>query len=68
MKRHPRSCARFQTLQYFPDTYFQVVISQTVALQNERNEIDIRRRQMAARVLLIAALGKGWDTSQLPTC
>ena len=50
------------------DTYLQEVISQTVALQNERNEIDIRRRQMAASVLLIKALGGGWDTSQLPTC
>jgi DNA-binding MarR family transcriptional regulator len=32
------------------DTYLQVVISQTVALQNERNEIDIRRRQTTARL------------------
>jgi len=45
----------------------QVVVSQTVDLQNERNETDIRRRQMAASVLLIKALGGGWDTSQLPT-
>jgi NodT family efflux transporter outer membrane factor (OMF) lipoprotein len=49
------------------DTYLQVVVSQTVALQNERNEIDIRRRQMAATVLLVKALGGGWDTSQLPS-
>jgi outer membrane protein TolC len=38
------------------DTYLQKVISQTVALQNERNEIDIRRRRMAASILLIEAL------------
>jgi DNA-binding MarR family transcriptional regulator len=50
------------------DTYLEEVISQTVALQNERNEIDIRRRQIAASILLIKALGGGWHTSQLPTC
>src|SRR5947209_20633013 len=43
------------------DTYLQEVISQTAALQNERNEIDIRRRQTAASVLLIKALGGGWE-------
>ena len=50
------------------DTYLQEVISQTVALQNERNKIDIRRRQMVASVLLLKALGGGWDTSHLTTC
>jgi NodT family efflux transporter outer membrane factor (OMF) lipoprotein len=48
------------------DTYLQVVTSQTVALQNERNDIDITRRRLEASVLLIKALGGGWDTSQLP--
>ena len=44
----------------------QVVVSQSVTLQNERNEIDIRWRQMAASLLLIKTLGRGRDTSQLP--
>jgi NodT family efflux transporter outer membrane factor (OMF) lipoprotein len=48
------------------DTYLQVVTAQTTALTNERNDIDIERRQMDASVLLIKALGGGWDTSQLP--
>ncbi|WP_263382281.1 efflux transporter outer membrane subunit [Granulicella arctica] len=48
------------------DTYLQVVTAQTTALVNERNDIDIERRQMDASVLLIKALGGGWDTSQLP--
>jgi NodT family efflux transporter outer membrane factor (OMF) lipoprotein len=48
------------------DTYLQVVTSQTAFLANERNDIDITRRRLEASVLLIKALGGGWDTSQLP--
>jgi NodT family efflux transporter outer membrane factor (OMF) lipoprotein len=49
------------------DTYLQVVTSQTTALSNEQNDIDIRRRQLNASVLLIKAVGGGWDISQLPS-
>jgi NodT family efflux transporter outer membrane factor (OMF) lipoprotein len=48
------------------DTYLEVVTAQTTALTNERNDIDIMRRQMDASVLLIKALGGGWDASSLP--
>jgi len=48
------------------DTYLQVVTSQTVALANERNDIDILRRRLEANVLLIKAIGGGWDVSNLP--
>lgn len=48
------------------DTYLQVIISQTALLQNERNDIDITRRRLEASVLLIKALGGGWNASQLP--
>lgn len=48
------------------DTYLQVVTAETTALQNERNQISIQRRQMDASVLLIKALGGGWTTAQLP--
>lgn len=48
------------------DTYLQVVIAQTTALTNERNDIDIMRRQMDASVLLIKALGGGWNVAALP--
>ncbi len=48
------------------DTYLQVVTAQTTALTNERNDIDIMRRQMDASVLLIKALGGGWNTTKLP--
>lgn len=48
------------------DTYLQVVTSQTTALANERNDIDILRRRLDASVLLVKALGGGWDVSELP--
>jgi NodT family efflux transporter outer membrane factor (OMF) lipoprotein len=48
------------------DTYLQVVTAQTTALNNERNDIDIMRRQMDASVLLIKALGGGWNVTNLP--
>ena len=48
------------------DTYLQVITAQTLALNNERNDIDIMRRRMDASVLLIKALGGGWDVTKLP--
>ncbi len=48
------------------DTYLQVITAQTAALTNERNDIDIMRRRMDASVLLVKALGGGWNTNQLP--
>jgi NodT family efflux transporter outer membrane factor (OMF) lipoprotein len=49
------------------DTYLQVITAETTELANERNAIDILRRRMDASVLLVKALGGGWDISQLPT-
>jgi NodT family efflux transporter outer membrane factor (OMF) lipoprotein len=49
------------------DPYLQVLTAQTIALQNERNDVDILRRRMDASVLLIKALGGGWNRSQLPS-
>jgi len=48
------------------DPYLKVLPAQTIALQNERNDIDILRRRMDASVLLIKALGGGWTVSELP--
>jgi NodT family efflux transporter outer membrane factor (OMF) lipoprotein len=48
------------------DTYLQVITWQTAALQNARNDIDIMRRRLEADVLLIKALGGGWNVSSLP--
>jgi NodT family efflux transporter outer membrane factor (OMF) lipoprotein len=52
--------------QFGVDPYLQVVSAQTIALLNERNEVDILRRRMDASVLLIKGLGGGWDVSRLP--
>jgi len=48
------------------DNYLQVITAQTAALQNQRNDVDIRRRQAEAGILLIKALGGGWRSSDLP--
>ena len=48
------------------DTYLQVITAQTTALNSERNDIDILRRRMDGTVMLVKALGGGWDRSQLP--
>ncbi|HTJ31149.1 MAG TPA: efflux transporter outer membrane subunit [Acidobacteriaceae bacterium] len=48
------------------DTYLQVITWQTALLQNQRNDIEITRRRYEATVLLVKALGGGWNSSQLP--
>ena len=48
------------------DSYLQVITAQTVLLTNQRDEIDTLRRRVDASVLLIKALGGGWDVAELP--
>jgi NodT family efflux transporter outer membrane factor (OMF) lipoprotein len=73
-QQHAATDAARQTLELFQnryeggvDTYLQVVTSQTAALQNERNDIDLLQRRLQATVLLVKALGGGWDAGKLPT-
>ncbi len=40
--------------------------AQTAALANEVTQVNILGRRMASTVLLIQALGGGWDRSTLP--
>ncbi len=46
--------------------YLNVVVVQAAALNNERTAISILGNRLNASVLLIKALGGGWNASQLP--
>ncbi len=47
-------------------TYLEVITAQSAALSNERTAVDLLTRRMNSAVLLIKALGGGWDVSKLP--
>ncbi len=47
-------------------TYLEVITAQSAALSNERTAVDLLTRRMNSTVLLIKALGGGWDVSKLP--
>jgi len=47
-------------------SYLNVLIAQTIEATNELTAIGIQGRRMVAGVLLIKALGGGWDTAALP--
>jgi hypothetical protein len=48
------------------DIFPKVITAQTAYLDNERNQVEIRRRRMDATVLLVKALGGGWTAAALP--
>jgi len=56
------------TAQYKAGTtdYLTVLTAQTTALANERTAVDLVTRRLSASVLLIEAIGGGWDASRLP--
>jgi NodT family efflux transporter outer membrane factor (OMF) lipoprotein len=45
------------------DNYLEVTTAQTNYLQNQQNEVEIRRRRLDASVLLVKALGGGWNAA-----
>jgi NodT family efflux transporter outer membrane factor (OMF) lipoprotein len=55
-----------QRYEHGVDPYLQVVTGQIIVLANQQNEVAILQRRMDASVLLIKALGGGWDVSKLP--
>jgi NodT family efflux transporter outer membrane factor (OMF) lipoprotein len=48
------------------DPYLNVIQAQTVELSSELTSANLVTRRMTASVLLVKALGGGWDRSQLP--
>jgi NodT family efflux transporter outer membrane factor (OMF) lipoprotein len=72
-KQHEASVAAENSLQLSLNrykgglvTYLEVITAQSIALTNERTEVDLLRRRMDASVGLVKALGGGWDVSKLP--
>ncbi|MGC2331072.1 MAG: efflux transporter outer membrane subunit [Candidatus Acidiferrales bacterium] len=49
------------------DPYLNVITAQTSLLSNQEAAVTLRIQQMTASGGLIAALGGGWDASQLPS-
>jgi NodT family efflux transporter outer membrane factor (OMF) lipoprotein len=48
-------------------TYLEVITAQSAALSDERTAVEISGRRMMDSVLLIKALGGGWNVANLPT-
>jgi len=57
------------TYQYKAGTvaYLTVITAQAALLQNQVQAVSILTRRMSASVLLVEALGGGWNASKLPT-
>jgi NodT family efflux transporter outer membrane factor (OMF) lipoprotein len=48
------------------DTFLNVLTAQNILFNNQLTLTNLQTQQMTTAVQLIAALGGGWDTSQLP--
>lgn len=48
-------------------SYLNVMIDQAAALTNEKAAVDLQGQRLNAAVLLVKALGGGWNTSSLPS-
>jgi outer membrane protein TolC len=47
-------------------SYLEVTIAQSAALADEVTAVSILTRRVTASVLLVKALGGGWNVSQIP--
>jgi outer membrane protein TolC len=47
-------------------SYLEVLVAESTLLTNQRTAADLQTRRFAASVLLVRALGGGWDVTQLP--
>jgi NodT family efflux transporter outer membrane factor (OMF) lipoprotein len=48
-------------------SYLNVIVNQAAALNNDITAVNLQGQRLSAAVLLVKALGGGWDTSDLPT-
>lgn len=48
-------------------TYLEVITAQSAALSDERTAVELSGRRMTDSVLLIKALGGGWNAASLPS-
>lgn len=48
------------------DTYLTVITAQSALLANQRTAVSLLTERMTSTVLLVKALGGGWNVSQLP--
>ena len=67
--RSARRSVDVTTAQYRGGTvnYLSVIEVQTIALADEKSAVDLKTRRMEASVLLVQALGGGWNASKLPS-
>ena len=47
--------------------YLTVITSQAILLQDQIQALNILTRRMSSSVLLVEAVGGGWDSSKLPS-
>ncbi len=53
--------------EYQTVAYTSVLTAQTTLLSDQQTALQVQENRYAGQVGLVAALGGGWDTSQLPT-
>ena len=49
------------------DPYLNVIVAQTILLNDRQTQVNFRMQQIVASVQLIKALGGGWDTAKIPS-
>jgi NodT family efflux transporter outer membrane factor (OMF) lipoprotein len=49
------------------DPYLNVIVAQTILLNDRQAAVNFRMQQMVASVQLIKALGGGWDSTHIPS-
>lgn len=48
-------------------SYLNVMAAQTIALSNQQTAVQLQGQRLSASVMLVKALGGGWNVAMLPT-